>query len=464
VAEVKVSRYWKKGKHYGFRKFIDGRWFMLAVGIDNAAEQKAKRIAAALLAFHKATKGWTTEGVARCYAAAGSTLEPSDHPPIIPATVKLSAAIAAENRQVLAIADSPRTFATLGPSGPCKLTIYQAIENFKEFHEHRAIAGEISWDQYESIQWRIDKAREGLPDGPLNSLGRDQLTAARQYFTSRPVSNSTGRAMAVQTVVNVVKGLRKFITWIIRATEWVPPKFWEDTLKFNAKKLRNPQEKRARAKGFANFTLTELQVLWQIAMPYQRLFMGLGFWCGWTQNEIATLLQEDVQVINEEVFIDRLRHKTEVRGRWWLPPEVGRLLLAHMEETPANRWGLALLGANGLPLVHRGFTGRRRKTDSIKIAFSTVRRHAKDFGINALSFKYFRKTASQLVRDKLGLEYAQLFSAQTTNTVADKHYNSASMEKLTAAAREIYKEYSQIFQRRDLGQMVMQEQPAPQAA
>jgi integrase len=177
--------------------------------------------------------------------------------------------------------------------------------------------------------------------------------------------------------------------------------------------------------------------------------LGLGYWCGWTQSEISTLLRDDVIEKDGETFIDRLRNKTEVKGYWWVPPEIAPLLRKEMKSTPPNSWGLAILGNQGNPLVHRAKGGSKKRTNAISLCWGRLMREAKAHGVRPLSFKYLRKSISQRVRDKLGREYAQLFCAQVVTTVADDHYNRASFDKLTAAVREIYAESTQMFAKYD---------------
>jgi hypothetical protein len=107
-----------------------------------------------------------------------------------------------------------------------------------------------------------------------------------------------------------------------------------------------------------------------------------------------------------EMWIDRLRHKTGVIGRWWVPPELVPIVCDVVAETPRdvkkNPDGLAILGNADMPLVHHGLNDEKRKTDVVADWWRSITRSAVHYGVRPLSFKYLRKTLSQQVRDKLG--------------------------------------------------------------
>ena len=66
------------------------------------------------------------------------------------------------------------------------------------------------------------------------------------------------------------------------------------------------------------------------------------------------------------------------------------------------------------------------------------------------------RTMSQVVRDRLGRDYAQFFSAQVLDTVADESYNRPSKHKLIMEMRSIYEASKKMFEKPDLKQIQLE--------
>jgi integrase len=430
--EISVTEHQKNKKHVGYKKFVGGRNFHLVTGTSAADERRAKAIAHALVTRWDTIKQaggiWTDEIVDECFRRAdpaAHAAQQASPPPAMPA---------------VPVADGPQTM------------LYDAIRMFEAAEWTRYTGKEMDLDQYNAIIQRINKAREGMPNVPMHEIGEAKLGEYRSFFVARPLT-CKGKPMAVQYVVNVMVTMKSFFRWAKKQKLWVPPDDeWRTLLRVSPKKLRTTVEKKRKAKGHPKFKLRDLQILWNLALPRDRLMIGLGYWAGHTQKEISTLLREDVIERDGEVYIDRLRHKTEVPGYWWLPPEVAKLLKQEMARTPDSPEGYALLGRRGNPLVHnsRREAGKKgKRNDAIALMWERLMNRAAPYKVRRLSFKYLRKSMSQRIRDKRGREFSQFFLAQVRDTVADESYNQPSKKKLIRLTRKIHAECAQMFERPD---------------
>jgi hypothetical protein len=297
---------------------------------------------------------------------------------------------------------------------------------------------------------RIVRAKSGIADVSLRDLRRKELDDWLAFFHARPPSLSTGRPIGPLTIRNITQAIRMFLNQCVEWEWWSPPPNWERAFKlFSVKRLTTDEEKREQRKRPETHNMTEKRVLWHLALPFQRAMMALADWAGHTQQEIATLHFDDFLEINGEMYIDRHRHKTGVQGRWWIPPEPASAILKVMSQTPKdtliNPRGLAFLGPNNMPLVHRSKRGRRAKSDFVAQEWSTLLRWANGWGVRPISFKFMRKGTSQSIRDRTYLELSKIFCAQTLDDVQDTHYSRPSFAQLEKCIREIYTDMKGMF-------------------
>ncbi len=275
----------------------------------------------------------------------------------------------------------------------------------------------------------------------------------RGHFTARPVSKKYKKPISAASAYAVCGAIRYFLDWCDIEQLWVPCHRWREAFKnISEKKLKTRIERtKNKRMGFFNFTIQEMRFIWHACLSQNRVLVGLALWCGHTQNELATILRDGEFIeVDGEMYLERDRNKTGVYGRWWVPPELAVLVRERLEKTPEsykeNPLQLAFLTGHSQPLVHFAKAGKRTRSDAVAQFWVKTVRLVECYGVRYHSFKYLRKTLAQQVRDRLGVEYATLFSAEVIKGVQDESYTNACFAKLERCIREdLYSIWKEMF-------------------
>jgi integrase len=181
------------------------------------------------------------------------------------------------------------------------------------------------------------------------------------------------------------------------------------------------------------FSDEEIQTLLIGASERTRLYILLALNCGFTQADIASLKQSEVNW--KKGVITRKRSKTEKHENvpvvsYPLWPETSKLLKKHRSKDPE----LVLLNERGKPLLQESNDGGNyHKTDNIKKAFERLCKKVK---IKAKTFKHFRKTGStKLGEHKIHKGYIGLYLGHSPKSIADIHYAEHSKELFNEAVQ-----------------------------
>lgn len=430
MSSVPLSLYYKSGRPVGFRKYIHRKSFVLAYGTTAEDRKRAEALARVFLAkaeqLQLLGRPWDDASIAECKAAApASPPQPLAPPP---------PAVAGTNGWML----------------------YDVIEKYRQAEEERVVARKTSEANARNHRSQILWAKDGIENQPMRNLVLADLKRWVGHFTARPISKRYRRRISAYSASAVCRTIRHFLDWADAEEYYLHPRRWTDAFKgIHPKRLMDREEKnREKREGFKNFTLLELQILWTLATPECRPFLGIGLWAGHTQHEIATIaLHGEFVKRDGEYRLERDRNKTGVWGQWWLPPEVGACIEAAMAKTTADRKRnseqSALLTRGHKKLVRFAETGRHQRCDHIAQYWETLLRRAANYGVRHISFKHLRKTMAQQVRNRLGAEFATLFSAEklVIGAVQDESYTNACFPKLDACLKEIYAEWKVMFQK-----------------
>jgi integrase len=279
-----------------------------------------------------------------------------------------------------------------------------------------------------------------MGDVPLDAVGAEQIHALVQHVCSRP-KGPRDKPIAVMTVVTFVQHFRQFFAWLDDAGRWEAPRRFEKLFRVKRRTLMTQAERLKAAAGVETFTIDELAALYAAANSRQRLYILLALNCGFTQQEMAALRCDEIHELEaEHPYVRHARTKTGVVGRWELWRETALALIQRLGETPENDDCLALLSEDGNPLVHYG---AKNKSDSVRLTWDRLLNAEGVKGrVRPLSFKYLRKTGSDLVRKAAGLEASQVYLAHAGKSVAERHYNNADFEKVAVGLRKL-REYLQ---------------------
>jgi integrase len=441
---IELTEHRVRGKFAGWKKYVHGRLFHL--GRDHhRAVATAKKLVVKAAQLRACGGVWSEAVVAECFAL------PEDQPSVE------TAPSGAPSLPSVTPQPQDRHDATVSTGGG-SLTVHRAIDQFIEAEKVRVKAKMISIGHYKTRFDYMTHAKTGIVNRFLVSLTLADLKGWTAHFASRPVSERTKKPISASYATGTIKAIRSFIDWADAEGHYVAPRRWTDAFKgFSMKKLRTPRERKIATKPFRTLSLEELQIVWTGAGTYEaKVYVGIGLWAGYTQGEIATMLLDDIEEVGGELYIDRCRNKTGVRGRWWLPAEVAVNVRKWLTRTgklnpSQNPDGLAFLTHCGQPLIHYGIDGNKERSDAVKCVWNRLRTWAKQYDLNLPSFKYLRKTFAQQVRDKLGVEYAEAFCAHSPDDVQTEHYSKPDLGKLEACMRgKLYPVWREMFKPVDL--------------
>ncbi len=176
------------------------------------------------------------------------------------------------------------------------------------------------------------------------------------------------------------------------------------------------------------------------AKDRERLYILLGLNCGFTQQDIADLKQDEFDA--EAGTITRKRSKTKGHEA---VPEVTRLLWPEtkklLRENVSDDSELLIVNTSGKPLVEvREVDGKVRRTDAVAKAMARLRKRIEREA--PISFKMLRSTAaSKLGEHEAYRAYAQYFLGHAASNVADKHYVKPSQDQFDKAMRWLGKQF-----------------------
>jgi hypothetical protein len=441
MSDIQVSKHYKNGCHHGFRKYVYGRSFHLVNGVTPAHEQQAKTVAERLVAhaeeLRRVNGEWTDAAIEEAFNVPLPVVDDVT-PPLLPLLAPIAPARVAIPVMTRRVVPLPAT--TVEGS----IWLYAAIEMYKDSERLRERCNDTSHENAKNNIFRIEWSKEGISDRPLHELRTvSVLKAWRGHFTARPISKRYGKPIAPSSASGVCQAIRHFLDWCDAEQLWKPCHRWRDAFKgISVKKLSTSVERNKNKRlGFFNFTLREMRLAWHFCLPDHRVLLGLGLWCGHTQNELATILRHgEFFQLDSQLYLERDRHKTGIYGKWWIPPELAALVIDRLKKTPMdmvkNPCQVAFLTRDHRKLVHHGLDGRGSRSDSVSQWWERTLKAATAYGVRYHSFKYLRKTMAQQVRNRLGVEYATMFSAEKIAGVQDENYTNANFEKIERCIRE----------------------------
>ena len=158
-----------------------------------------------------------------------------------------------------------------------------------------------------------------------------------EVWRQRPPKKDESGPMAIKTCREHAKLLKRFFRWLSKSDDfdWTKPHdFDELSLDIHPHEPGQVGPNHGRGAKVKTYTVEELAVLNQYAIPVERFLLLCGLNLGFKRMECATLrvgeihlrtLHDYAKYINfefseEDSFVRRLRTKTEVYGEWILWP------------------------------------------------------------------------------------------------------------------------------------------------
>jgi hypothetical protein len=451
------------GKEFkGYRKFINGKMFTLGKDKE-VAILKASALVAAGQMLKTLKKDWSDDVIRQAYSLAlGNPLGAS----------------AGEQTEAPTQTSSPASVDSRGSAKGSAVTLHDAIVRYVESLETNRAQREFGPEQHQSLIKRMaclkhvfaDKStldffnlpedkqklvevkpiymeKPPLQNKPIAAITEDDLNVFKTFMVKRPTSRKKMKPLGVQTIKNNLQGVKRFFKFAKKEKLWNAFEDWQDLFRFKRNQKRNmmtPAEKTAASATKNHMTIEDLKRYWSFSTEKTKIFQALAFWCCWTQVEIATFRKVELYRENGEAFIDKARSKTGEQGKWWLPGPIADKVEELMSETSddlkINPDGLAFLTSEGMPLVHHG-DGSKMRSDLIgNYHWKPIQYAAKLDGGRSHSFKWFRKTMSDMIGQATENKFvAKAALAQTVNDVADVHYINPLVEAFVVAAKKLWK-------------------------
>ncbi len=327
-------------------------------------------------------------------------------------------------------------------------TLADALDAYGEHLklEHRAPDGDVTEfggvarRRVTTLKEHLD--REGKLTTPLAQVGGTFLDRWLLYWQGRPPGKKTGKPVSPETVRNMGKTVRAFVRWLSAGDDfaWRRPPDWEPR---RLRPKKSNEEKAAARTKRVRYTRAELVTLWEYALPVERLMIALSLNCGFGAREIETLSLGEVGF--EKKLIDRTRTKTDVYGMWPLWDVTAAGLRWYLEnERPESDSPFVFVHDSGRPW-HALTKGRNRKQTIPSMWERLNARVAKDHpGFVELSFGKMRKTLSHSIRQRHGVEIADLYLGHGEHEIADA-YTGKRFKKLLKVVRRYERRCRPVF-------------------
>jgi hypothetical protein len=255
------------------------------------------------------------------------------------------------------------------------------------------------------------------------------------FWKARPLMKN-GNPIAPDTVLNTLRTCRTFFTWADDTTwsGWEGPRKLTRPFACERKDLMTASEVRASA-TIEQFTVADLAKLYKAGNDRDRVIMLTALFSAGTQMELSVMTKAEFDL--DAGTLDHYRNKTSIRGLFWLPPELVKLLRAEFKQHPSKP--LAFYTREGNALVT--FEGDKKLSDSVLLLWNRLRIKA-EF-TEALPFKYLRKFAGDYATRAGGEALGQAMLSHAPTSVLGKHYSSArDFDALQVAQRQMHAEFT----------------------
>ena len=169
-----------------------------------------------------------------------------------------------------------------------------------------------------------------------------------------------------------------------------------------------------------------------------RIFMLLGLNCGFTQSEIGSLRWSDFVIQDSSIYIERVRPKTGIQGKWilwsdtihWMNIFFGPNWVTNLNSDKVlftTQTGRSL--AVGVQTQSKDFVAynniKSKNQTAITRRWMRLVKSALEDPSDYLSFKYLRKTGASFLSNmdiNNALRISQCYLCHSFGSVADKYY------------------------------------------
>jgi hypothetical protein len=384
------------------------------------------------------------------------------------------------------------------PAPANQRTVAQALDAY-ETHTRKTML--IMPDQEEGLEGKrlsdsgrsclkqIDQVRKHNSeqlDWPLSRLTFQGCDAMLEVWRQRPPKNDGSTLMAIKTCREHAKLLKRFFRWLSKSDEfdWKKPEdFDELSLGIRSSNRDRASRVAALSRQVRTFTVEELVVLNQYAIPFERFLLLCGLNLGFKRMECATLRVGEIhlntihdhakyidfQFSEKDSFVRRVRTKSGVYAEWILWPlttmAMEWALKKRKQQThitqgdgkgrpiPFNSEALVLLADSGHSFTKP--TKSNNPNHQITNAWSRLLKRIRDDQDDTDEEKFpwlphetLRDTSANWIREEFGGEIAELFLAHGSPLGSDsllECYTNKPFGKLFKALRWLEQKLKLVF-------------------
>ncbi len=331
-------------------------------------------------------------------------------------------------------------------------TVKDALKVYQEYILTKHKGKEFGRTQSNQISHLMENS-ENLPLAKLNA---DKLTAWIHHFQNRP--NGERGKLSERYCVNLVKTIRDFARWLDRSDSFV----WDMPRKFVFEKIkvvRTSDEigQKTQVEQVKRYSVAEVAILWQYALPVERVLLVFGLNCGFAQKELSTLTTDEIFLNHTHPkytkltanFVKRVRRKTGVYAEWRLWDITAKAIEWTKKNRPKTDRKTLLINKQGKAFdeLTKGGSPNHQLANSWNRLYKRVKKDFPTF--KKLPFKYLRKTGASLIRSRAGAEVASMFLSH--GAAADHEdkllsaYTNRPFGRLFKGLRKLEKELAPIF-------------------
>jgi len=341
---------------------------------------------------------------------------------------------------------------SLGTPNAVGQNLHHAIEAYRQ-HIQRDYLDPTDGTLTDNGKTKIDQLKTittyvpNLDLGALDYHGTDELFA---IFRRRPVSRRHGIPMRRKSCSNYIGELGRFLRWLHLSKDWN----WRKPEDFDAIS-RRPRELDSdvehEAKDVETWTIDELKLLNEYALPIERVFLLLGLNAAYGADQAGRLRISHLHLADEEgkfSFIKRIRRKKKTRS----------LHLLWRQTEQALRWAMDRRSKQNHPEDFLLLTDKlhpywdKTKAGNRKQAIPNMwnrllDRVSKDHKIRRLPFNSLRDTSATFIRNIAGGETASLHLAHKHQST-DEHlrrYTNPARKKHYKALRKLERMLQPVF-------------------
>jgi integrase len=287
----------------------------------------------------------------------------------------------------------------------------------------------------------------------MNSIGllNEQRFAGFNTHLRRRYNNEELSFQTAKLHQNNVAQMIKW-AWRQKLLNELPRNLEDPDLKWHNRTRSKPR------KEVEVFTPEQLQTIFNSAFDTQRwcdlrIFMLLGLNCGFSPSEIGSLRWTDFVIQDSNIYIERRRPKTGVRGKWILWSETIYWMDKHFGKSWTNNLtndGVLFLTQVGNSLASSNQTGSEdfvsynninvKRQTAIQRRWQRLCKSALEDPNDYLSFKYLRKTGASFLANmdiNNSTRVAQTYLSHSAASVADRHYLQHNFDNQNEAIIEM---------------------------